>query len=432
MSHKKKLDIKDLFTNYLSFERYLLKNEHIYSEIFFSNLITVLKDKLNIDCLIDFNNNELYSKEIKNKNQDYVKFQILLENNKIQLSFYNQNLTGLYKDIYIDIFKNITILIEEKLLKDKNSILNIILNRLPAFVWYLDNKGTFKYSFGSALKFLNLVENELNGLNIYDVYSEHADAIMSTLDTGYTNYLAKGETDNKEWYFDNFVFKEKNGQGLFCFSLNVTDRIKTEELLKKSLNEKDTLIKEIHHRVKNNMQVISSLLSLQSSQVKEKTIKNLFLQSQNRIRAMALVHETLYQSETLSEINFDKYMNDLIISISHLFGKKNTRCLINANDVYLDINLAIPCGLIINELVSNCFKYAFDYEQEECLIKISIENSDKNKILIVEDNGKGFPRHIDFENTDSLGLQLVTSLVSQINGQIKLLSEKGTKFIITF
>jgi two-component sensor histidine kinase len=183
------------------------------------------------------------------------------------------------------------------------------------------------------------------------------------------------------------------------------------------------------------MQIISSLFNLQSGRIKDKQALEIFKSSQNRVRSMALIHERLYKSKDLARVNFAEYTQSLA---THLFSSYgiNTNVIkfyINIKDVFLDINTAIPCGLIINELVSNSLKHAFPGEKNG-EIKIAGHPLNKNEIeLIVSDNGVGLPKKVDFRKTDSLGLHLVKLLAEdQLHGDIKLDRTKGTSFHIKF
>ena len=207
-------------------------------------------------------------------------------------------------------------------------------------------------------------------------------------------------------------------------------RIKAEEEMKKSLEEKEILLKEIHHRVKNNLQVISSLLSLQSGYTKEKKISSLFKESQSRIRSMGLIHEILYQTNDFARIDFSEYIPRLAGHLARSYGLEDS-LKINVKDVFLDIDRSIPCGLIINELVSNSLKHAFS-GMEKGEIYINFYLKDNYFILEAGDNGTGFPEDLDFQNTSSLGLQLVSNLVEQIEGTIELERIEGTRFKIKF
>jgi PAS domain S-box-containing protein len=213
-----------------------------------------------------------------------------------------------------------------------------------------------------------------------------------------------------------------------------TQRKRTEEQIKASLKEKEVLLKEIHHRVKNNLQIISSLLNLQSESIKDTRILDIFKEGQNRIDSMALIHEKLYQSEDLDRVDFPEYIQELASNLYYSYeaGSKDIALTINVDNVQLGIDTAIPCGLIINELVSNSLKYAFPSGRSgEIIIDLHWQD-DTELILRVSDNGIGFPQNIDFKNTKSLGLQLVIALTNQLDGNIELNRDIGTEFKLKF
>jgi two-component sensor histidine kinase len=206
-------------------------------------------------------------------------------------------------------------------------------------------------------------------------------------------------------------------------------------LLKSSLNEKDSLLKEIHHRVKNNLQIISSLLKIQANQTNNAQAAALFKDSQDRITSMALIHEQLYQSKDLSNIDFGIYIRKLVDSLMQSYSQNSRRIRtdIESNSIFLGIDVAIPCGLIINELVSNSLKYAFP-AAEEGVISITTRFDNKNEIeMVIGDNGIGIPENLDFRNTKTFGLQLITGLVGhQLAGEIEINQNEGTEFRIRF
>ncbi|SNQ60116.1 MASE3 domain-containing protein [Candidatus Methanoperedens nitratireducens] len=227
----------------------------------------------------------------------------------------------------------------------------------------------------------------------------------------------------------------QNVIGFSSIIRDVSERKRTENQIKQSLKEKEILLREIHHRVKNNMQIISSLLRLQSGYVKEEKYLEMFKESQNRIISMSLIHEKIYQSDDFSRVDFKDYTADMVDRLFQAYGFDDRRVVldIDAEDALLDIDSAIPCGLIINELVTNSLKHAFpDGRAGE--IKIALHRTDDTEIeLIVGDNGIGFPEDVDFRKTESLGLQLVTLLVNtQLEGEIKLNRSQGTEFQIKF
>jgi PAS domain S-box-containing protein len=215
---------------------------------------------------------------------------------------------------------------------------------------------------------------------------------------------------------------------------DITKRKEAEEQLKNALKENEILLRELHHRVKNNMQIISSLLRLQARNIKNKKLHEAFKSCQNRIRSMALIHEKFYKSEDLTRIELDKYIQDLTIHLFHTYGVAPNiiRLTTEMENVHIEINRAISLGLIINELVSNSLRHAFpDGKKGEIRIKLRKSLNSKYE-LVIGDNGVGIPKDIDFSNTKSLGIQLVNDLVRQIAGHMDLKRDGGTSFQITF
>jgi len=211
----------------------------------------------------------------------------------------------------------------------------------------------------------------------------------------------------------------------------------TNKALKQSLAEKEVLLKEVHHRVKNNLQVISSILNLQSSYTDDPRTIELLKESQNRIKSMSFIHESLYQTKNFAGVNFKEYVHNLCNNLLFSYYPKGKRVFIEQDiaDVHLNLDTSIPCGLIINELISNSLKYAF-VNQEEGTIHIVVKGGTKKEkdlvTITVNDNGPGLPKGLDFEDSPSLGLQLVTVLTKQLNGKITLDNSKGAKYTLTF
>jgi PAS domain S-box-containing protein len=215
---------------------------------------------------------------------------------------------------------------------------------------------------------------------------------------------------------------------------DITERKSAEEKIEASLKEKEILLREIHHRVKNNMQIVSSLLMLQSYNIEVKKYKDMFIESQTRIYSMALIHEKLFQSESIAQINFKEYIEGIISNIFESYCiKSNIKIDINVENIPINIDYAVPCGLIINELVTNSLKYAFPDERNG-KIQISLKSNDNKMIhLSISDDGIGIPKDMDIRKTKSLGLHLVTALAeSQLHGKIILNRENGTQFQIGF
>jgi|GEM_PF-737863 len=214
--------------------------------------------------------------------------------------------------------------------------------------------------------------------------------------------------------------------------IKLTELTAKNEILKRSLNEQETLLREIHHRVNNNMQIISSMLSLQSTQVYDERDLQLFQDSQNRVKSMAKVHERLYQSYDLSTIKFADYCKSLLTDLfSEHRAAPTVRLKLDVEDLSFNMETAIPCGLLINELVSNSLKYAFP--DKHGVIAVSLKHYNQNSyMLTISDNGVGIPDEIDFEHDPSLGFRLVHNLTNQLEGKIELITNGGTTFKLLF
>jgi len=213
----------------------------------------------------------------------------------------------------------------------------------------------------------------------------------------------------------------------------IDERMKAEQIIKASLHEKEILLKEIHHRVKNNLQIISSMLRLQSDQTDSQTISAFVNASQSRIHLMALIHEMLYKSENLAQVRFAEYVQSLVThfkGMSYSF-KKEVKIKIDVEAIHLDIDAAIPCGLILNELVSNSLEHAFP-DDRHGIIQIRFSKDRDGYVLCVEDDGIGLAEDISLTNTDSLGLKLVSALVLQLGGEHSVERSGGTRISISF
>lgn len=224
------------------------------------------------------------------------------------------------------------------------------------------------------------------------------------------------------------------GSVLVAIQQDITEQKQAEEKIKASLKEKEVLLKEIHHRVKNNLGIVSSLLQMQCRRTQDPVVTAILRDSQNRIASIALVHEKLYRSEDLAEIDFAQYIPDLT---THLFDSYNVsssqiQLNIQVDNASLDIETAIPCGLIINELVSNAFKYAFIGNLGGKIEVKFYQESASTLTLIIRDNGVGLPENFDSKKTKTLGITLVQGLVKQLRGKLEIDSQQGTEFKITF
>jgi PAS domain S-box-containing protein len=216
---------------------------------------------------------------------------------------------------------------------------------------------------------------------------------------------------------------------------DVTEQKQAQEKIRKSLNEKKLLLREIHHRVKNNMQVIASLLRLQARQVDDEYVQELFEKSQSRIRSMSLVHEQLYQSEDFAHISFQDYLEKLVNNVAGTYVGDTSQIttIVDAPNLDLSIDSSIPCGLIVSELVSNAYKYAFPSGRHGTVSIKAYKDDDDMINLKIEDNGKGIPKFIDLRKMESLGLKLVYMLAEhQLSGKVEVDRKSGTRFHIRF
>jgi PAS domain S-box-containing protein len=225
-------------------------------------------------------------------------------------------------------------------------------------------------------------------------------------------------------------------EGLMVLSaiVDISDRKSKEQRIEAALREKDILLGEIHHRVKNNLQVIDSLLNLQSVRIGDSHVQEMMRESQNRIRSMALIHQTLYQSHDFAEVDFGQFMNSLVRSLTVSYGVDPSRIGISLelHAVTLPIDSAIPTGLIVNELLSNALKHAFPAGRSG-QITIGLEQIDAGFIrLSVTDDGVGLPADLELDNAHSLGLQLVTLLADQLGGTIDMQRSGPTRFVLKF
>jgi PAS domain S-box-containing protein len=250
-------------------------------------------------------------------------------------------------------------------------------------------------------------------------------------------HISEVEEENLGGYFivTASPIKDKNGNvlGSIHIAHDITKRKEMERKLEKTLKEKDILMKEIYHRTKNNLMIISSLLNIQSSYITDKQARDIFKESQSRAQSMALIHEKLYRSEDLKHLDFKEFIETLSNDLYHTYtiDKNRIRLVLDIEKVKLDFEITIPLGLILNELLTNSLKHAFPNGLKGD-IKIELHKINGKYKLSVDDNGVGFPKNRDYHETKSLGMLIINSLTEQIDGEIKLDRSKGTKFTITF
>lgn len=280
---------------------------------------------------------------------------------------------------------------------------------------------------GSSIKTIAFNENILGVLEA---------AVLQKRSQFYESHM---ETKDEKWIWTSTTLTpifSSNGdlKNIVIIDTDITEIKNIEKQLKDSLNERGLLLKEIHHRVKNNLQIIISLFNLQSNYITDESALKALKEGQNRIKSMALIHERFYQSEGLSKIDFDGYIKRLAenLFMSYNITYDNIKLKIDADKVALDIDTAVPCGLIINELISNSLKYAFDSDVNgEIFIGFKMFQDDLCR-LTISDNGKGLKEGFDVENSDTLGMQLVHALTDQLDGKLSVINQNGLHYIIEF
>ncbi len=349
----------------------------------------------------------------------------------------------------LTISRDITERIEsQREIERKNILLEKILGNIPVGVWIVDELGNMTMHNKASEEIWGGTENisirkqpEFKGwwaesgerIKLDEWASYNAFKYGKT----YLNQIINIESfDGKRKTIMNSAIPmfDKNEKiiGVVVVNQDVSRFIQIENELKASLEEKEMLMKEIHHRVKNNFQVVSSLLNLQRSSLKNQNVEEVLLECQNRIKSMAILHEKLYRSGDLIRINLNGYLTDLLKSLhnSYRLKERNINIELNMDEIYVSTDDAINLGLIINELVVNSLKHAFK-GRKEGLITISLkENDSSNLEIIVKDDGIGISENINIEKTDSLGLLLINSFVKQVKGKIKLIRGQGTEFRI--
>ena len=319
----------------------------------------------------------------------------------------------------------------------------LVLKNSPITVFMQDLDLRYTWIYNPALK---TNSDEILGKKDSDLFLQPEDAqrIISLKQMVLTSTVGVREEvfvnfDGQKRYFDLTVepHRDRNGEvnGIGCVAVDITWRKQSEEDLRAAYERETVLMKEIHHRVKNNLQIVSGLLYLQARQVQDPKMREIIHSSRDRIQSMALLHEKLYQSKNIENIDFIAYIQSLTRNLQSSYASNSTAISlhINAEPINVDIDTAMYCGLIINELVSNSFKYAFpDGQTGQIMIEFS-KDSDNRYNLIVRDDGVGMPEAIDLKKAKNLGLQLVYSLVTeQLKGQVSVENFHGAFFKISY
>lgn len=316
-----------------------------------------------------------------------------------------------------------------------------IINSSIDIIVACDKKGLITEFNEAGTKMFGYTQKEIIGKGVWNLLfkSEDADKLTrSIMETG--SFLGEMTVKTKDRssflaYVSASKLINNEGESIGTVSAvkDISELKKSELKLRDSVAQKEVLLREVHHRVKNNLQVINSILKLQSFHIKDEKALLAISDCQTRIKSMAFIHESLYQSNDLAKVNFTEYLQTLCNNLlfSYQIEAKKITLDLQVNDVSLSLDSGISCGLIVNELISNAFKHAFS-DQSTGKITVSLEAGKNGHCLVVQDDGKGFPKAINYKKTKSLGLQLVIGLVDQIDGKIQCKNEDGTKFIINF
>lgn len=329
----------------------------------------------------------------------------------------------------------------EEILRDSEERWRTVVENVPDFIARLDRTGriltinrvapglTLEQILGTnGLDFLTEEYQWIGKQCLHQVFEKGEAAVLEA--------RALVPPSDQRWFLTRLTPIRKDGiiTSALMVSTDITERKKAEQQILTSLHEKEALLKEIHHRVKNNLQIITSLLNLQAAQLDNQEVASFFNETKNRIRSMALLHEILYQTENLAQVHLPKYIVDVCQQLMRSFGVDEQRIHLRmeVSQSRLELDRAIPCGLLITELVSNSLKYAFP-ENRGGTIRVELHPTREGYCtLIIADDGVGLPAGMDFRSTSSLGLRLVCDLSQQIRGDISVQTDQGTTFTISF
>ncbi len=333
----------------------------------------------------------------------------------------------------------------EKALSESEERFRLLVEKSTDGICLFDRRLRLLYATPSVEKMVGYSVKELQAMNILSltdpaerkIHRENVYTLFHKSESVPSTQL-RFKHKNGTWVYlegslTNFIHDPRIHAIVFNFR-NVTDRVQAEERIHRSLLEKEILLKEVHHRVKNNMQVISSLLNLHSSSIKNARARSIFLESQNRVKSMALVHEILYQTKDLSRVDMMHYTKKLlgILQQSYSAQAKFIAIAPKIANISLDVDAAIPCGLIINELVTNALKHAFAAGKKGRITIVIARRNSTHIALTVQDDGRGLPKGFSAPQSSSLGLTLVNALVEQLKGTLTIGGKRGSTFSVTF
>ena len=382
----------------LEFEKEDLNKSKVYRKVFFNPIFNENNEVTEINCIAhDVTDSKIYEQKLVNQ---------------------TGKLTAIFDSSHHYIW---TISKEGRLTSFNKNYFDLLasLYNTEPYIGFVLNRGVLS----------NDIEyNELMDYHYTKAFSGTATNFeIETLDKNYNKIHLE--------IFLNPIFDGDKVGEVSGIAHNITEKKHVQQRMEQSLKEKEVLLKEVHHRVKNNMQVVSSILNLQSSYVSDEYALTLLKESQNRIKTMAYIHESLYQNKSFTSVNFSEYIQTLVNNIvqSYSYSKEKIQLSVSVEKITLSLDISIPVGLIINELVTNAIKHGFPGSKTG-IITIHLKSENNFVFLELKDDGVGFAPGVDFENSHSLGLQLVNTLIEQIEGKFEFKSEKnvGTRILITF
>ena len=332
----------------------------------------------------------------------------------------------------------------EKALRNSEERFQSFMQYLPGVAFMKDSQGRYLFANELLTRLFQKHKTDWLGKTDFQLYGSNTarQIVMNdrkVIDSGkgihIIETIGEGEHATK-WITAKFPIPDKHGKRVLVggIAVDITDRIKVEQKLKISLKEKEVLLKEVYHRVKNNLQITSSLLELQSAHLRDDYDRELFRESQNRLSTMAMIHEQLYKTDNLSSINMQDYITNLVTGLLKSYDAGNVVTDIRVDDTLFTLDMAIPLGLIINEIVTNSLKHAFRKQVvKENRLTIRLSKRAENVMrLIVADNGPGLPSQDVIDSKKSLGMELIDALTSQLGGKLHIRSDGGAVFGITF
>jgi PAS domain S-box-containing protein len=347
-------------------------------------------------------------------------------------------------------FRRVRHLLEERVevktkqLSEKNEELeklSLVASKTDNSVIIADETGKIEWVNDGFIRMTGLSQNiigkKVSDLHVYEDIHNILNETQSGKHSRIFESHLKSEKGNDMWISSTLtpIFDEEQRLKKLVFvDTDITESKKMGNQIVASLKEKDLLLKEIHHRVKNNLQIIISLLNLQSGYIKDEETLKAVREGQNRVRSMALVHEKFYQSDELGEIDFKEYTEKLCHFLKQSYADHDAPIAISvdAEGIGFDMDTAMPCGLLITEIVSNSLKYGFPNHREGHIHIEFRKVPDKKVQMKISDDGIGLPSGFDIEKSESLGMQLIIALTSQLDGELKFSGENGTMFTVTF